>query len=140
MAGDELTRHLAQQAAHRVSSDDRPRIEFGFARLVGRVGLFDLNRLRTLARRLGADRPPHTGTPIDWDRVAEVRHSRQMNATLQASGDDSLRVSRDGRARLRSRLECYQANAHPRLATARKDLRAFVAGKPGSELDPAPSP
>ncbi len=103
VAGDDLARHLASQA-ERVSTDDRPRIEFGFARLVGRTGLFDLTGLRALARELGADRPRHRGAPIDWARVAEARHSRAMDGTLPAPGGDPPQVSHDRAARRSARL------------------------------------
>ncbi len=102
VAGDELTRHLAEQAEHRISSDDRPRVEFAFARLVGRVGLFDLTQLQALARQLGADRPKHTGAPIDWARVGEARQSRQEIATLKEL--PPLQVSPQERARRAARL------------------------------------
>ena len=112
VAGDELTRHLAAAAGHRVSSDDRPRLEFGFARLVGRAGLLDLTELQALARRLGADRPRHTGAPIDWRRVAEARNSRQMIATMKELPPPE--VSRDEELRRSARL----AYRRGRLAAA----------------------
>ncbi len=101
VAGDELTRRLAAEAGNRASSDDRPRIEFDFARLVGRTGLFDLTRLWALAGELDADRPRHSGAPIDWARVAEMRHSRQQIGTLREL--PPARVSRDESARRTAR-------------------------------------
>jgi len=64
-----------------VSTDDRPLIEFGFARNVGREGLFSVRELLRLAERIGANRPQFTGAPIDW---ALVRELQQVRDTIDA--------------------------------------------------------
>ncbi|MCP4664687.1 MAG: spermidine synthase, partial [bacterium] len=79
VAGNPLAERLAVVAEHRVSSDDRPRIEFGFARNVGRTGLLPVGRLQELSRRLGAERPPARGAPPDWDKVLEARQIRTLS-------------------------------------------------------------
>jgi len=75
-----LARHVAAPPliaaiaaeGHEVNTDDRNPVEFGFARTVGRGGLFRLDDFRRAARRAGADRPAITGT-VDWPRVARER-------------------------------------------------------------------
>ncbi len=129
VAGDGLTRHLAARAGG-VSTDDRPRIEFGFARLVGRTGLFDLHQLRRLARELAADRPRHRGAAIDWRRVAEVRHSRRMDGTLPPPGAEPARLSREESARRAARL----AYRRGQLAAAARSWWSQGQG-PVTELD-----
>jgi spermidine synthase len=56
------------------NTDDRNRVEFGFARSVGRKILFRLSRLRQTAARLDADRPALQGA-VDWTRVEDERLS-----------------------------------------------------------------
>ncbi len=82
VAGPALAKHLAQ-AESRISTDDQPLVEFGFARNVGRTGLFNPAQLHELARRLGADRPSSfLGAPLDWGEVEEARQIRILDRTL----------------------------------------------------------
>lgn len=76
VAGDGLARALARGTA--TSTDDRPRIEYGFARNVGRKGLFDVTDLQRLAARLGVDHPATHGGIVDWHRVRELRQVREV--------------------------------------------------------------
>jgi spermidine synthase len=71
--GDErLSRALAARRGVVVNSDDRPSIEFAFARTVGLRGLFEASELRALSQKLGADRPPSLDA-VDWSRVKQLR-------------------------------------------------------------------
>jgi spermidine synthase len=54
------------------NTDGRNRVEFGFARSVGRGMIFRLARLRRTAARMGADRPDIRGA-LDWARVEDER-------------------------------------------------------------------
>ncbi len=67
---------LAGEQDRAVSTDDRPLIEYGFARNLGRRGLFRITDLLDLAKSTGVDRPVAQGSPIDWDRVRELRQAR----------------------------------------------------------------
>ncbi len=77
LANPQLATAFAQQATALPSTDDRPRVEFSFARNVGRGRLFQVEDLFPIAARLHADRPtPARGQPIDWDLVQEYRQLR----------------------------------------------------------------
>ncbi len=92
-------------AAHgRISTDDRPLIEFGFARNVGREGLFSAGELMNLAERIGAHRPSVSGGSIDWGRVRELQ---QMRTTIGAFVGPSPAQSPAQRARMAAR-EAYR--------------------------------
>jgi spermidine synthase len=59
-----------------VSTDNHNRVEYGFARTLGKVGLFDAKELADWSVRLGDTRAPvvspQDGT-IDWDAVSRAR-------------------------------------------------------------------
>ncbi|MCP4660708.1 MAG: spermidine synthase, partial [bacterium] len=74
--GSDGLRAALVAARSQVSTDDRPLIEFGFARNVGREGLFSVRELLSLAERIGANRPSILDGSIDWERVRELRQTR----------------------------------------------------------------
>lgn len=59
-----------------IDTDDRPLLEFGFARNLGRSGLFRTSELRSLVGTRGEDRPRVRGAPLDWALVEELRSAR----------------------------------------------------------------
>jgi len=59
-----------------VNTDDHPILEFGFARNLGRFGLFRLEDLYALVTARGEGRPATAGAPLDLARVAEMRVAR----------------------------------------------------------------
>src|SRR4051794_3770695 len=59
-----------------LNTDDRPILEFGFARNLGRFGLFRLSDLYSLVKARHEDRPQLRGAPLDWSRVEELRVAR----------------------------------------------------------------
>ena len=61
---------------HWINTDDRPIIEFGFARHVGRSGGFDISQLRELATLRGQGRPAGAVGDLDWERVGEAHEAR----------------------------------------------------------------
>jgi len=70
LAGDAVARALATSPSARINTDDRNRVEFAFARSVGRGGGTLLGDIRVLARSMGADRPPlDTDEGLSWPRV-----------------------------------------------------------------------
>jgi spermidine synthase len=73
LAPSALAVRLREAAAGDLSTDDRPRIEFGFIRNLGRPGLFDIEELRQLA---GGAHPEPVGGEVDWARVEDLRQAR----------------------------------------------------------------
>ncbi len=76
LATPELARALAAQERQWLNTDDRSILEFGFARNLGRLGLFKIAQLQDLARSLEATQPPTTGGSLDWARIEELRSAR----------------------------------------------------------------
>lgn len=73
VAQAELGRALA--ASHRgpLNTDDLNVLEFGFARVIGRHGLFDLSEALRAAADRRLDLPDLGGAPLDAERVWETR-------------------------------------------------------------------
>jgi hypothetical protein len=97
VASDGFGAILRPEVADLVNTDDVNRVEFGFARSVGRAGSFWLGDLRAAARRRGLDRPRLTESgSVDWARVAEE--------SARLYGDDpttpGAALTPDARARL----------------------------------------
>ena len=82
-----------------VSTDDRPAIEFGFARNVGRRQLFRIRELRDLAHRLGADRPESAEGVLDWDLVSRARQTMEDLGIGATASTDT--IQNDARVRAR---------------------------------------
>ena len=78
------------------NTDDRNRVEFGFARSVGRGLIFRLARMRRMAGRMGADRPAVQGV-VDWARVDDERLS--MFSVYDESLPADARASPEARRR-----------------------------------------
>ena len=72
VANASLATRIATQDGSLPNTDDRPLIEFAFARSVGR-SLFETAELRDAARARNEHRPALTGGVVDWDRVDDER-------------------------------------------------------------------
>ncbi|MFL6195556.1 MAG: fused MFS/spermidine synthase [Thermoanaerobaculia bacterium] len=59
-----------------LNTDDHPILEFGFAKNLGRFGLFRLGDLYDLVRSRHEDRPVTRGAPMDEAKVGEMRVAR----------------------------------------------------------------
>ena len=70
---DERVASAFSKEARELNTDDRPVIEFGFARSLGRDS-FGTTDILTAARRAHGERPRIRGA-VDWDRVAANRAS-----------------------------------------------------------------
>jgi spermidine synthase len=99
------------------NTDDRNRVEFGFARTVGRGYLFRLSRLRRAAARAGADRPAVDGA-VDWARVEDER------LAMFAIYEDRGNVERDAPLEVRQRAA---AHAHYLAGRREEAGRALLA-------------
>ncbi len=86
VAGPELAQALSTAAEP--SSDDQPRIEFGFARKVGRPRFAPIRDLRSAAQKLGADRPAGVDPEL-WLRSLELLRLRTAQGS--ASHPELLR-------------------------------------------------
>ncbi|HEX6900483.1 MAG TPA: fused MFS/spermidine synthase [Thermoanaerobaculia bacterium] len=73
LAAPSFIRDVAEAAGDSVNTDDRPILEFGFARNLGRPGLIDLYDVANLVKARGEDRPAGRGAPLDWGRVGEMQ-------------------------------------------------------------------
>jgi len=75
IARDTLSRAIARQEGAAINTDDRNRIEFGFARSVGLSQLFNVDELRQTARLRQEDRPIVGNGAVDWTAVERYRIS-----------------------------------------------------------------
>jgi spermidine synthase len=68
----ELARAIARGEGNKLNTDDRTRVEFGFARGIGfRADRFDVAEIRAAARAHGWDKPRLTNGTIEWTRVPD---------------------------------------------------------------------
>lgn len=73
LGGDATAQAAVRLAEGRLNTDDRTRIEFGFARAVSSQITFDPETLRTLAASLGDGRP--LGDAVRWELMPARIHS-----------------------------------------------------------------
>ncbi|MEJ2086523.1 MAG: fused MFS/spermidine synthase, partial [Acidobacteriota bacterium] len=103
VASDAFSSAVAEAAVVSVNTDDRPVIEFGFARNLGREGLFQISELRELAHQLGDDRPLGLGQSLDWHRIEEMRTARDVAFSIQprvpSDADSGQRLRVESRRR-----------------------------------------
>ncbi|HEY7412445.1 MAG TPA: fused MFS/spermidine synthase [Vicinamibacteria bacterium] len=71
VASSSLPRAVARAEGDALNTDDRNRVEFGFARGVGRIGTLTINEIRETAAGRGEHRRAVAG--VDWDLVEEQR-------------------------------------------------------------------
>jgi spermidine synthase len=102
LAGPGLAREIASQRDVAVNTDDRPLIEFGFVRNLGRKGLFSVDKIEELAHRGGYDRPP-VAEGVDPDRIRDLTAARMLilGAELPEPDETALGVPPDPRMEAR---------------------------------------
>jgi hypothetical protein len=71
VGGMPLTNWLAKQPEARINTDDHNIIDYAFARTLGLDYRWHIDDLRTIARQLGAHRPPVSADDINWTRVED---------------------------------------------------------------------
>ncbi|HSG38143.1 MAG TPA: fused MFS/spermidine synthase, partial [Thermoanaerobaculia bacterium] len=76
LANPSFARAVGEMEGTAVNTDDRPILEFGFAKNLGRFGLFQPADLHDLAASRRENRPATRGAPLDWTRVGEARVAR----------------------------------------------------------------
>lgn len=65
VAGQKMAAVIASQEGDRLSTDDLTLVEFGFARNVGRMGLFRIEDMLMTSRMMGIDRPETFNGTLD---------------------------------------------------------------------------
>jgi len=119
IAGAALVRSVSAEEGEDVNTDDRPLLEYGFARSVGHKNPPMVEALRAAARTLHADRPQVSGE-VDWDRVDQIRMAiaeyRGVSWSVPEGASD--RTKQLGRA--------YSASHKEPLAEARKEIEPVV--------------
>jgi spermidine synthase len=123
-----LARAIAD-AESAINTDDRPILEFGFARNLGRTGLFSIKDLRALAKSRGEDRPLTEGKPLDWGLVEEMRVARAAFWDEPLDDPDPA-----GAPDARKRVAARKAYAQGNLGVACSQWLAQPGG-PQSHLD-----
>ncbi len=148
LAAPSFARAVSEAGGTGINTDDRPVLEFGFAKSLGRLGLFDVASLLDLLRARGEHRPAGRGAPLDWARVGEMqvamsaysegvfpdpdpqgeRGARLRIAARHAAARDQLReacgfwLAQPEPPRIHADLllvaECLADAAHPRLPQA----------------------
>ncbi len=78
LASPALARAIRRVEGNALNTDDRSILEFGFARNLGRFGLFRIPDLAKLAAARKENRPTTRGAPLDWARVEEMRAARSV--------------------------------------------------------------
>jgi hypothetical protein len=78
VAAPAFARAVRRAEGDALNTDDRSILEFGFARNLGRFGLFRIGDLLRLAAARRENRPATRGAPLDWARVEEMRAARAV--------------------------------------------------------------
>jgi spermidine synthase len=91
-ASPDFARAVAESEGSAINTDDRSILEFGFARNLGRFGLFHPEDLLALAKARRQDRPATRGAPLDGARLREMRVARsayweEAEADLEPEAD-----------------------------------------------------
>ncbi len=144
LAPPELARELSAAAGGDFNTDDRPRIEFGFIRSLGRSGLFEIDDVR---RAAGGRRPPAGKSALDWERVEDMRRARSL---LLLESPAPASAAPDSPAGLRARARIAFASGRlseaaglwmrqPDLPVSRADLLLLASGLAEQGADPAPT-
>jgi predicted membrane-bound spermidine synthase len=110
LASPAFARAVRAAEGDAVNTDDHPILEFGFAKNLGRVGLFQVNDLVRLARDRGEDHPVTRGAPLDWNRARELRGARTAYWNSPGPEPDP-RADEASRKRVAARNAWTQGNA-----------------------------
>jgi spermidine synthase len=75
LANSAFASAIAHQHNTLINTDDRTPIEFGFARSVGKLGIFNVDHVARLARSRSEHRPENLQGQVDWTSVDDQRAS-----------------------------------------------------------------
>ncbi len=99
VAGERLVEEASRNYAGCLNTDDHNRIEYGFARTLGRPSGFSLAQLHGRAVALRSDRPACQFEGVDWEGVEDERTAMLVLAQLVPDAQDA---SADQAARIRA--------------------------------------
>jgi predicted membrane-bound spermidine synthase len=130
LASPAFGRAMRQRPGTWINTDDHPVLEFGFARNLGRQGLFKVSEIVALAQRRHEERPALRNGTLDWAKVVELNQSRQVfwREPLLA------RPEKVRDPALEQRMEAREAYSRGSLAEACEDWLEQPA-PPRSRLD-----
>jgi hypothetical protein len=97
VAGQRVVEEASRDYAHCLNTDDHNRVEYGFARTLGRAGGFSLAKLHKQAVALQSDRPACRLEGVDWEGVEDERTTMLVLAQRvpdlrQASPSQAARI------------------------------------------------
>ena len=75
VANSNFAKAIAGQRNTMINTDDRTPIEFGFARSVGKLNIFNVDHVAGLARSRSENRPENLKGLVDWNNVDDQRIS-----------------------------------------------------------------
>jgi predicted membrane-bound spermidine synthase len=88
VAAPAFTRAVQEAHGPALNTDDQNRLEFGFARAVGRHDLFNIAELRRLAEQHGSDKPQPLEGELDWAQVREEKRRLYLGQTDWAGASE----------------------------------------------------
>ena len=118
-AGPALVRRIQSLPDVERNTDDNTKLEFAFARSVGRSDGFRKPEMLRAAKALGASRPDITGT-VDWARVEEEQSAALTREGIPATAPATASVETKARFEIRRFTESNQIAAAGRLWLAKK--------------------
>ncbi len=126
VANQSLTRAIVEAEAGRLNTDDRPFIEYEFARGVGLASNFSVSDLSRLARQRGEHRPfSLSEDALDWVAASEFRHVRAVAEQTRPGVPEGLPPD-------------MAARAAARTAWSRGDLSLAARAWPANDVPVAP--
>jgi len=126
VAGPGLASTFQDLKGDGLNTDDHPLIEFGFARSLGRQGLFDINSLRQMALSMKLNRPAGLEATLDGQKVDEMAATRSSVWGVQPG------VLTPGDSAFEARVRARQAYAQGNLPAAQQ----LWLTQPGVPLSP----
>jgi predicted membrane-bound spermidine synthase len=82
VAGERLVEEASRNYVRCLNTDDHNRVEYGFARTLGRPSGFSLAKLHERASALQSDRPACRFEGVDWEGVEDERTAMLVRAQL----------------------------------------------------------
>jgi spermidine synthase len=126
-----LAAAIVAEGADPLNTDDRPVVEFGFARMLNRHGegndAATVSAVRAWAHERGWDRPEVIGGDVDWDRFGLERAEIPCVYSDSAPYETPEDASEEVRQRLENEGDVVAADegwaAHPRTPPTRIEIR-----------------